>query len=242
MRSSATASVAGGQPKLSLTQPGRPKSTPLDRPTPAASKKAAGSATPQATRVDPRQVGRLDMAHGEARQTGNGGFDAVAVAAQDPEQRLAPVVAVAVGGLGCRQPENIDVRDDAAHGTAKPAAKRGIGNHRKSAAQAGDIPGFRRRHQRDAAPGRCRRRASPAADAAGARRASARSGFRRSRRSGRGACRKRRLRSVRPRPRPARPGCAGGRAAAGGCPASAPRSARQNPSPSGRRLTQRGGR
>jgi hypothetical protein len=45
------------------------------------------------------------------------------------------------------------VRDDAAHGAGEPAAQGSVGNHRKGTAKTRDVPGFRGRHQGDAAPG-----------------------------------------------------------------------------------------
>ena len=80
IRSSAASSVVCGQPKLSRTQPGRPKSTPLDRH-PCGLEKCGGIVDPETARVDPRQVGRFDMAHGQAGHAGKVGFDTIAIAA-----------------------------------------------------------------------------------------------------------------------------------------------------------------
>jgi hypothetical protein len=41
--------------------------------------------------------------------------DAITVVAQNGEQRLLPVVAVAISGFHGRQAKRIDMRDDAAH-------------------------------------------------------------------------------------------------------------------------------
>jgi hypothetical protein len=87
---------------------------------------------PQATRVDPRQVGRLDVAHGQARHAGKGRFDTVAVAAQrraarcrqSSQSRYAISVAARPRTLTCGTMPRM--------AAVKRRRKRDVGNHRKS--------------------------------------------------------------------------------------------------------------
>ncbi len=107
--------------------------------------------------VDPGEIGRLDRAGLDSRLAGQCRRNPVAVAGQVGDQFAMPVGAVAVGCFAGGEAEHIDVRHDALHGMQEAAAQPGIGDHRKGAAEAGDVVSFRRCHQRDAAFGRRRR-------------------------------------------------------------------------------------
>ena len=96
------------------------------------------------------------MTHGQTGNIPDCLLDEITIAAQIVEHGGMPLAGVPVCGFAGGQTERIDVRHDALHGATKSAAQTAVGNHGEGATESGDVEGFRRCHQSDAAPRRIR--------------------------------------------------------------------------------------